>query len=233
HGAFPIWPTKQRFTAYAVQQTFLDQFWFWNVCLKARQQGMCLDPATRILTADLRWLPIDEIEPGLEVVGVDEDFASHRNHRTMRTARVAAKAEIFDDALRFRMQDGRELVMSPGHRMLSFRGSRCEWIQARRLRIGDRLRFITEPWESTDIEDAWLGGIIDGEGHTRQKHRAGCEISISQVGGPVLDRIRAYVSSRGYTHRVEWDARLPGVSKMGRKIVGRVVISRMNELFRL
>src|SRR6516162_8849747 len=38
------------------------------VILKARQLGMCVDPNTRVLTADLRWVPIRELELGQELV---------------------------------------------------------------------------------------------------------------------------------------------------------------------
>src|SRR5574340_1441601 len=54
------------------QLALIDALWHRNLILKARQLGMCVDPATLVLTADLSWVPIADIKPGDEVVAVDE-----------------------------------------------------------------------------------------------------------------------------------------------------------------
>lgn len=64
--------------------------------MKARQIGGCLDPETKVLTADLRWVRIEDVQPGDELVATDEgrtenEFVAwikgmHRN----RQERIAA-----------------------------------------------------------------------------------------------------------------------------------------------
>src|SRR6266404_9111182 len=43
-----------------------------RIVLKARRLGMCLEPSTRVLTADLRWREIETLAPGDELIAVDE-----------------------------------------------------------------------------------------------------------------------------------------------------------------
>src|ERR1700754_1424706 len=62
--------------------------------LKARQQGLCLDPSTRILTSDLRWLALNDITVGQEVLGIDEFPPGGTGpSRKMRRSTVLAKSE--------------------------------------------------------------------------------------------------------------------------------------------
>ena len=43
-----------------------------EIVLKARQEGMCLDGKTKVLTSDLRWVPVSTIKKGDGLVSVDE-----------------------------------------------------------------------------------------------------------------------------------------------------------------
>ncbi len=73
------------------QRRFIKRLWHRNIILKARQLGFCVSPEMRILTADLRWIPIGEVEPGTEVVACDESTPGGRGRaRKMRTATVEA-----------------------------------------------------------------------------------------------------------------------------------------------
>jgi hypothetical protein len=122
---------------------------------KARQQG-CLDPSTKVLTADLRWVEIDTLKPGDEIVAVDEgrteiedreaaardrrlrkprkrhkiidqlDFGFKRPERKMRTAVVLDKWDTFQPAFRITLDDGRVLTASSKHRWLCLRRGGCE-----------------------------------------------------------------------------------------------------------
>src|ERR1019366_4845074 len=71
------------------------------VILKARQVGICLDPKTRVLTADLRWVNIESLRPGDEVVSVDEFPPGGRGPgRKMRRATVVESNEVFKPAFK-------------------------------------------------------------------------------------------------------------------------------------
>lgn len=204
--------------------------------LKARQLGMCLSPDMRVLTADLRWVPIAEISTGDELVSVDEDVPGGRGcDRKMRTCRVEGVRNLTGDAFRLTLDSGVKLVVTGEHRFLFQQrgGTYTQWRTAGKAKIGDKIRYITEPWEPGGIEDAWFGGLLDGEGSLRPKDRAGAELCVAQVDGPVLERARSYLESRGYTFREEVDRREAGTSsKLGKKEVHKFVISRIEEIFR-
>lgn len=228
--------------------------------LKARQLGMCLNPKTRVLTADLRWIPIEDVQVGQELIAVDEgtteeqfkEDAAYANRlwkagsqirrrqprpeRKMRTAVVQGKNEVWESAFRLVMDNGEELIATGRHRFLSKQrgGPQPRWMQVSNMQAGDHIRVVTKPWKEMDTEDAWFGGLSDGEASLRPKNRAGVEFNVSQVFNGVYDRAKSYLAERGYTFREDVDNRKGGTSsKLGNKPVGKLVIGRMGELFRL
>lgn len=203
------------------------------ICLKARQVGFCLDPSTRVLTADLRWVPIDSLRPGQELVSTDEMPAGGKKGRRLRRAVLQARNEVFEEAYRLEMSNGQTLIATGQHRFLSKRrgSTTTTWRRVEKMREGDPIRHITEPWGPSEGDDRWVGGIIDGEGCLRA---AKGEVTISQCAGPVYDTARLYLEERGYTFREDVDHRTPeDSSKLGERPVGRLILGRLNELFRL
>lgn len=212
--------------------------------LKARQLGFCQDPRTKILTTDLRWVPLDEIEVGQSLVAVDEYAPGGKGRgRKMRDTVVEAKWDVSEPAFLLKMGDGRELVATAGHRYLSkVRGASSRdgathgtvWRSVSDFKIGDSIRSITRPWGGGDFEDGWFSGMIDGEGSFAKKSRTGAQLCIAQIEGAVLERLRRYVVADSLTFREEVDRRLPEKSsKFGEKPVYKIVLSKMDELFRV
>lgn len=203
------------------------------IILKARQIGFCASPETRVLTADLRWMTLDELSPGTEIVAVDESPTKKgKGHqRKMRTGVVEAKSERWAPALRLRMSNGEGLVLTAEHRMLcrQRRGDLMEWRAAEAMRVGDEIRYVTKPWAASSTEDGWFGGMLDGEGCFSHGSPG---VVVSQLRGQVFDRMIAYCKSRGYAFCIEND-RAERPSKFGKEPVPKIAIGRMNELFRL
>ncbi len=82
-----------------------------NCILKARQKGFCLDPDTRVLTADLQWVYIKDLKAGDEIVAVDEHVPGGKGKaRKMRTAVVLGAVEVYREAYRITFDDGRDVV---------------------------------------------------------------------------------------------------------------------------
>ena len=214
--------------------------------IKGRQMGYCLDPETKILTADMRWIRLGDVEVGQELVGTDEDTlegkTDRKKSRKMRRSVVEAKREIKAMAFRLEMSNGEILTATLGHRFLCWRknASWHTWTEVKDLRPGDRIRLITKPWGMADtaqaaMEDGWAGGLMDGEGSmSSEPEKNGCSLRISQVDGPVFRRIQNYIESRGYTNRTEVDKREPGKSsKLGSKEVWKVCVDRIDQVMRL
>jgi hypothetical protein len=205
------------------------------IILKARQIGFCLDKSTKVLSDNLRWITLEDIKPGQGIVSVEE-FPSGGigTGRKMIHAVVEQKCYVRADSYKIKLDNGVELIATAGHRFLQkVRGAKhTVWRTVQDTKLGDEIRFITGVWEDPSFEDGWFAGMLDGEGSLSKRSRTGATITISQVEGPVLDRLRQYVQSMGIVYREEWDRRLPGASsKFGGQPVCKIVIGRSNQVF--
>lgn len=202
--------------------------------LKARQLGACLDPNARVLTADLQWVRLDDVEAGMEVVAVDEHIPGGRGAaRKMRTAVVEARRDVYEPAFEITFSNGQALIATGNHRLLYRTRTQTgtQWRTVASMKIGGYLRCATTPWEAPAHADAWFGGLLDGEGSLASAG-SGAEVNVSQVAGRVYDAARAYLADRGYAYREEPDkAERP--SKYGSRPVNKLCVSRMDEIFRL
>lgn len=211
-------------------------------CLKSRQLGLCLDPETRVLTADLRWIKIKDLTPGTEIVSVDEyPPGGVGNHRKMRTGKVEAVIHLRRHAYKISFDDGRYVICTGQHPWLSKTGANVEtaWrsIERRKkcgpkLRVGHSVRWVTTPWTDGDIEDGWFGGMLDGEGSISNENRSGVAVLACQKHGPVWDRLVEYASRRGYNCTTENDLTIRK-TKFGVQPCPKLVFSRQDEVFRL
>lgn len=237
-----------------------------DIILKPRQLGFCCHPDTLILTADLKWIPIKDIQIGQEVIATDEfpsgEFGlstgeKRRYPRKFRTATVEEKSSVFETAYKLKMDDGRELIFTGEHRMLSRlrkgnkgvplkygKGDGCGpatfWRKVKDFRIGDEIQWITKPWEKGNNEDGWFGGIIDGEGGLGHLKGRSCDIGACQTVGPIFDRMEKYVKEKGYHYRIEvykqgkvGDPTPTGPRQKPGKLVKNVKVGRINELFQI
>ena len=226
---------KRPFRMNAEQYHFYCNMHDRNIILKARQRGFCLDPDTRILTADLRWIRIADAQPGDEIMGVDEyPKGGKGTARHMRRATVQAAIRVQRDAYRITFDDGRSVVCTSQHPWLARTAAtrKVDWRciantskgnKPRCLMIGDQVRWVTKPWNKPDYEDGWFAGMLDGEGNMAKSSRVGSSVNVSQRPGPVLERAKNYLTSRGYSWRVESE----------NKSAHKLVVSRTDEVIRL
>ena len=142
-----------------------------NIILKARQLGMCLHPDTLVLKADLTWVKIGEINPGDEIVSVDEYAPARRKARRLRKGVVEGTVRHKRDVYRITFDNGKSLICTGQHPWLSRRQT-TEWDWRtidgegkKKLRVGTKIRkIVDETWDSKGYEDGWMGGMLDGEG---------------------------------------------------------------------
>lgn len=160
----------------------------------------CHSPDTRILTADLRWVPASEIKAGDEIWALDE----HRSERTTATGRESSRryrrAQVVSsflaqkECVRVYLDTGESFVCSTDHPWLSKgsedrSGMNLEWTQAKDLLLRPNLCRPFLPWEPlTTWEAGWFAGMLDGEGHVR-KGREGrsSSVGMNQVIGPTAE----------------------------------------------
>lgn len=234
--------TNIPFKPNRAQQRLIKSLHNRNLILKARQLGFCLEPSTRVLTADLRWVRIDSLKAGDEVVATDEHVPGGRGTaRKMRTATVQAAQTVHRMAYRITFDDGRSIVCTASHPWLTRKAATdAQWRSidgtgnavVGKIGVGTKVRSITTPWDEASYEDGWMGGMIDGEGSMSNGNATGVSVCVAQREGPVLERLKTYCTDRGYSHCLESD-KAERLSKFGSVPVPKVVIGRMNELFRL
>lgn len=180
-----------------------------------RVERRCLDPDTRVLTADLVWVRIDDLRVGDRLVAVDEMPPGDGAQRRMRTAEVKAKWDNTDDAYRITFTDGSSVVCSGTHRWLSTTPSNpgsYRWRSLYRadgtpgpkqsIKVGDSIAFMVDPWdEDRSWEAGYLAGVYDGEGTAIGYPRREFRVSFVQNPNEVLDATIAYLRSKGFHPR--------------------------------
>lgn len=231
-----------KFVPNWMQERFWAEMWYRNDILKCRQLGFCLDESsTYVLMADLRWRLIGDLTVGSELVAVDEHGApgpSRAADRKMRTATVEGVRRVRRPSYRLVLEDDRSVICSSKHPWLS-RSSDCnlDWRSVeneskKKLRVGSEVRWVSRRWADPSLEDYWVGGMLDGEGSLGLS--GSVQLGVSQIAGPVLDRFRSYLCSRGYHFYEDTDESRPArPSKFGKRPVHKLTVGRMDEIFRL
>lgn len=234
-----IFNRAQRFIHEKLEAQFKTSGRVRAIILKGRQEGCCYTPDMRVLTADYRWVQIDEVQPGDRLTAVDEDIgeinrAGRRKERRIRIAVVEAAAKLRREVFEVELENGVILKATAKHRHLCRQrgGDRAQWREVAAMQVGDVIRQLTPVETGEDFEDGWMSGMLDGEGSFGAHPQA--RISLSQVDGPVLQRAREYLRSREIGFYESIDDRTPGdTSKLGTQAVHRLRVDRMSDVIRL
>lgn len=160
------------------------------------QKCGCVSPETRVLTADLRWVPAGDLVVGEHLVAFDEHHdpslgkSSGRRYRDAVVANTErGKLPCYD----LLFEDGTAVRVSADHRWLCYDGNKgAHWVRTDELRAGDlRASHVVKPfipWE-TDLsrEAGYLAGAFDGEGSLTQiKKGYAFRASFAQSDNPML-----------------------------------------------
>jgi hypothetical protein len=191
---------------------------------RSAEEIYCLDPHVRVLTADLTWRKIKDLQLGDKLVGFDEYPRASGEQRKLREAIVEGKWKTYGKALRLHFEDGSSVVCSPNHRWFKVSAdcNNGKWTTAGKverkgsagnpqpLRVGDYIRHIVDPWEVDDSRaGGYLAGIFDGEGWSSSPSTSAFKVGFSQNPGVVQDTTLRYLKEFGfepYTWRM-WEGR--------------------------
>lgn len=163
----------------------------------------CLFKRTKILTSNLEWKTVEEIEVGEELIGFDEENVSYGNQRVksrrFRPSTVESKKIGIKPCYTITTKEGC-VVSSDNHKWLVVRKNghspHTVWRETKDLKVGDTIYFWNSPWEFNESSDAgYLRGILDGEGCICNGN-----ISISQNAGIVLDNIERILQDLQYPY---------------------------------
>jgi len=178
----------------------------------------CLAPDTKVLTGDLRWVPVGELEVGDHVAGFDEEQPGEKHaYRKWRNAYVTGTGRDWLPSYRVTLADGSELVCSEQHKwlMVNKAGTNKRWITTEELfdaqsapsrdpETGrynltldtmDAIRLL-DTWEQDDSREAgYLAGMFDGEGSLSTP---GMRISLAQRQNAALRSVESALADRGF-----------------------------------
>lgn len=132
----------------------------------------CCVPGTKVLTRDLRWVPVEALRVGDPIIGFDEEI-KHGGVRKLRNAEVTGIITRPADVVEVVLSNGDVLQCTPDHKWLvateapsrDNHGWRptASLIPSRRKEDGIRLPKFFEPWDTEDTYQAgWVGGFLDG-----------------------------------------------------------------------
>ena len=156
----------------------------------------CLSPDQKILTDDLRWIPLGDLQVGDHLVGFDEEPTPVTGRRFTTSV---VEAHSFDTAPLFEviLSDGTQFMATAEHQWLARKGrsESVAWYTTGNIE-GKRLPRLFTPWSTEDTKAAgWLSGIFDGEGWLPD---GSFDVAMGQNPGPVLDRVQHELRSRDF-----------------------------------
>lgn len=170
----------------------------------------CHDPGSRVLTANLEWLPVREVGVGTRLVTFDRGAPSRRRHRHFSTGAVTATRARVTSRVRVETSRG-SAVVTPELEFLVRCAvkPRTRWVRAERLRTGQEIYFLPT-WESDRTWEAgYLAGQFDGDGSLHftasTAHSGASQLSWAQKAGrPCVSYLESVLAARGFksrTHR--------------------------------
>jgi len=181
----------------------------------------CIPDGQRVLTSDLRWVPIEKIQVGDELIGFDESIGMSAKYRRSTVTDMGIKHRPV-----YEITTAQGTVRSSGGHLFV----RChdkaaqEWARADAIKPGDKLAYFMEPYgEDTSWEAGYLAGFFDGEGTVAGDY----QLNFGQALGPTLDKAVRLLEAKGYNCTVK-QLRQPGTDDRGivsRKPLANVYVS--------
>jgi uracil-DNA glycosylase family 4 len=174
----------------------------------------CLVPGTRVLTLDLKWVPIEQLHPGDGLLGfVAAPLGTSWRETYFAPSTVQGVRSLQQPCYRITTTEG-VVTASDEHLWVGWRGGAFPsgrrhgsktWLRTDQLRSGDTLIFTARPWnEDLSWGGGYLAGVFDGEGWAAHRR-----VGFAQNPGLVLNLTRQLLSERGFS-LMRYDARRRG-----------------------
>jgi DNA polymerase I-like protein with 3'-5' exonuclease and polymerase domains/uracil-DNA glycosylase len=159
----------------------------------------CVAPGTRVITADLRWVPIEELRNGDNIIGFDEN--GRGKHVKYRRSLVEGIQHLILSCCKITTDRG-SVISSLDHLWLARNaigsGHVRHWKKASDLQPGNVIAGFCEPWPNEDRtwEAGFVAGFLEGEGCVSRD-----SLCLSQNLGPALDHVEAILKAKGFDIR--------------------------------
>jgi len=171
----------------------------------------CVAPETRVLRADLRWVPIGSLEAGDVLMGFEERGRSgvgrSSRPRCWKPSLVEFVETIERPCCDLFFEDGTRVRCTYDHRWLVGGYEGAQWRTTKSLVVGSsRVVKPVDVWSTENGYDSgYLAAAFDGEGHLVQKDLSDCErgvyrfrVGFAQKHNPMLSTVQAMLARNGY-----------------------------------
>lgn len=208
----------------------------------------CVEPKTRILTSDLKWVPASDIRKGDKLLAFDEFAQSGKGSARKWKQSVVEDYDIIKSrCVRVTMGDGTSIVCSRDHLWLTHNGVEPRWVRACNLMAGknaaSHIMRVLDTWETgTEWEHGYLAAAYEGEGHLYQKKYKGKKpswqgrslaIVFSQKDNCMLERTKQLLTKFGFSYKENYDKRKPVNARVMRVVIsGKAAVLRFLGLIR-
>lgn len=166
----------------------------------------CFAFGEKVLTADYTYIPVENLQVGDKLLS----FTEKGPDKKYEEAEVSAVE--FDSVQTYTVIDSNNIntTVTADHLWLvrKFSCTQYTWVKTKDLKPGyEILQPFTFFRRSPDLNLAWLGGILDGEGWVSKPNckQGGIQVGIAQNSGIVFDRICETLSNHNYQFSIHKD----------------------------
>jgi hypothetical protein len=161
----------------------------------------CVEPSTRVLTRDLKWVQARYLEEGDRLLGFDEVRKGRRYYQASSVTHTETRRL---PSSKITLSTGEVLVASDQHRWLvrHTNPSATEWCETKDLRGKYMPRFI-QPWLTghRSYDEGFLAAAFDGEGHLAMKSPMGWPtVHFAQRQNEMLAEVEACLERQGFSY---------------------------------
>lgn len=177
----------------------------------------CLTPDHKVLTSDLRYVPVGSLEVGDSLLAFDEKVESGKRRHWKKSTVLKNNREM-RDVYSITLTNGKTLTSTADHPWFipnytsNNKSNGYRYVETKDLKVGMRFQRMIHEWEYVDSYDSgYLSGFFDGEGTLSQHRRTegssygsrlgrGYSLSITASQNPtiVLDEVKEKMEKMGY-----------------------------------
>jgi len=177
-------------------------------------QTYCLAPETRVLTGDLRWTPIGQVQAGDPLAAFEEERAPPRQWRGWKWTTATSTRRIPLPCYRLTFADDTTIVASAQHRWLRRTNQTYDWITTESMHDADtwpiRNTKVLKPFQPWTTDYSWGAGYLaaafDGEGSltqtVRDERQNRCMLTFTQRDNAMLAEVLRQLNERNFRFSV-------------------------------
>lgn len=194
--------------------------------------GSCVTPDVPVLTSDLKWKPVGELQIGEKLIGFDAERDEGQKYRSWKYSTVTDTGRKNMPCMKVRLSDGNSYTATINHPWIARTPNHHnnEWLRTDQLRVGCKLMKVVRPWEEKlDYASGYIAGALDGEGSLSYEKNGGARLCFSQRKNVMMDEMESLYDSIGVT-AYDTGKTIPHLAPSGWKTAADLIITRKSEI---